>query len=67
MEGLDLVTYAYEQGRRVLEKREANILKEHGQFLTPPPVARYMAKQLRNTQTILHGIQKSGLQKCLLT
>lgn len=50
MENLDLVTYAYEQGKRVLEKRDANSLKEHGQFLTPPLVARYMAKQLGQIQ-----------------
>ena len=50
MESLDLVDYAYKQGKRVLEKRETNILKEHGQFLTPPPVARYMAKQLGQIQ-----------------
>jgi adenine-specific DNA-methyltransferase len=50
MESFDLVAYSYEQGRRVLEKREANTLKEHGQFLTPPPVARYMAKQLGQIQ-----------------
>ena len=46
MEVLDLVAYSYEQGKRILEKRETNTLKEHGQFLTPPSVARYMAKQL---------------------
>jgi adenine-specific DNA-methyltransferase len=50
MESIDLVTFAYEEGRRVLEKREANILKKHGQFLTPPPVARYMAKRLGQIQ-----------------
>lgn len=50
MESLDLVHYAYEQGKRVLETREANTLKEHGQFLTPPSVARYMAKQLGQIQ-----------------
>jgi adenine-specific DNA-methyltransferase len=50
MESLNLVTFAYEQGKRVLEKREAVTLKEHGQFLTPPPVARYMVKQLGQIQ-----------------
>jgi adenine-specific DNA-methyltransferase len=50
MESLDLVAYAYEQGKRILAKRETNLLKEHGQFLTPPPVARYMAKQLGQIQ-----------------
>jgi len=46
----DLVTYSYKQGKRVLEKRETNTLKEHGQFLTPPSIARYMAKQLGQIQ-----------------
>lgn len=46
MEILDLVYYSYEQGNRILKKREAHTLKKHGQFLTPPAVARYMAKQL---------------------
>lgn len=50
MANLDLVAYAYEQGKRVLENRELNTLKEHGQFLTPPSIARYMAKQLRKIQ-----------------
>ena len=50
MANLDLVTYAYEAGKLVLENRGANTLKEHGQFLTPPPVARYMAKQLGQLQ-----------------
>jgi hypothetical protein len=36
MEVLDLVRYSYEQGKSVLEKRESETLKEHGQFLTPP-------------------------------
>lgn len=42
MESLDLVAYAYKQGKRVLEKRETNILKEHGQF---PAVACYTTKK----------------------
>ena len=50
MEVLDLVAYSYEQGKRVLEKREINTLKEHGQFLTPPSVAKYIAKQLGQIQ-----------------
>jgi adenine-specific DNA-methyltransferase len=42
----DLVVYAYDLGKRALERRKADALKEYGQFLTPPSVARYMAKQL---------------------
>jgi adenine-specific DNA-methyltransferase len=47
MEIFDLVAHSYEQGKRALEKRNLENLKKHGQFLTPPAVARYMAKQLR--------------------
>lgn len=67
MESLDLVTYAYQQGKHVLEKREANILKEHGQFLTPPAVARYMAKQLGQIQdgaTLLEPAIGSAVLVC---
>jgi type I restriction-modification system DNA methylase subunit len=42
----DLVVRSYELGKRVLEKRPADVLKEHGQFLTPPSVAKFMAEQL---------------------
>jgi len=46
MKSLDLVGHAYEQGKRVLAKRDAESLKEHGQFLTPPNTAHYMANRL---------------------
>src|ERR1043165_4801091 len=67
MESLDLVAYAYEKGRHVLEKRETYILKEHGQFLTPPPVARYMAKQLgqiQNKSSLLEPAIGSAVLVC---
>lgn len=67
MEVLDLVSYSYEQGKRVLEKREINTLKEHGQFLTPPSVAKYMAKQLRQIQSgalLLEPAIGSGVLAC---
>lgn len=67
MEISDLVVYAYEQGKRVLEKREINTIKEHGQFLTPPSVARYMAKQLgqiQNDATLLEPAIGSGVLAC---
>ncbi|MBV6397324.1 MAG: hypothetical protein HFACDABA_02935 [Anaerolineales bacterium] len=69
MEVTDLVTYSYEQGKRALEKREANTLKEHGQFLTPPAVARYMAKQLgaiQNGAVLLEPACGSGVLACAL-
>lgn len=67
MEVLDLVSYSYEQGKRVLEKREINTLKEHGQFLTPPSVAKYMAKQLGQIQSgalLLEPAIGSGVLVC---
>ena len=67
MEVLDLVEHSYELGKRVLEKREANTLKEHGQFLTPPSVARYMAKQLGQIQDgacLLEPALGSGVLAC---
>ena len=70
MEILDLIAYSYEQGKRVLENREANALKEHGQFLTPPSVARYMAKQLgsfKNGDTLLEPACGSGVLVCAVT
>ncbi|OQY30108.1 MAG: hypothetical protein B6243_10745, partial [Anaerolineaceae bacterium 4572_5.2] len=46
MNNQDLVTESYELGQKILEKRDSKTLKEHGQFLTPPTIAHYMAKQL---------------------
>jgi adenine-specific DNA-methyltransferase len=63
----DLVTYSYEQGKRILEKRQPQTLKEHGQFLTPPSVARYMAKQLGeipNGARLLEPAVGSGVLVC---
>jgi len=59
MEFLDLVAYSYEQGKRVLENRKAETLKENGQFLTPPSIARYMTRQLGQIQNgafLLHAL-----------
>lgn len=69
MEFLDLVAHSYEQGKRILEKRGTNTLKEHGQFLTPPSVARYMAKQLGQIQrgaALLEPAIGSGVLACAL-
>ena len=63
----DLVSYSYEQGKRVLEKRPLTALKEHGQYLTPPAVARYMAKQLgqiQNGAVVLEPAVGSGVLVC---
>jgi len=69
MEISDLVAYAYKQGKRVLEKRETSFLKKHGQFLTPPPVARHMAKQLGqilNGASLLEPAVGSGVLICAI-
>ena len=67
MEVLDLVNYSYEQGKRVLEKKEPETLKEHGQFLTPPNTAHYMAKrlgQIHSDATIIEPAIGSGVLAC---
>jgi adenine-specific DNA-methyltransferase len=67
MESLDLVAHSHELGKRLLEKREANTLKVYGQFLTPPSVARYMAKQLGPIQdgaSFLEPAVGSGVLVC---
>ena len=67
MEISDLVAYSYEQGKRVLEKRETSALKEHGQFLTSPAVARHMARQLgqlQNGASLLEPAVGSGTLVC---
>ena len=63
----DLVAYSYEEGKRVLERKAPETLKKHGQFLTPPTVARYMAKQLRTFKsgdTLLEPACGSGVLVC---
>jgi adenine-specific DNA-methyltransferase len=69
MEISDLVTHSYELGKRVLAKRELESLKKAGQFLTPPLVARYMAKQLaeiRDSSSILEPALGSGVLACAI-
>jgi hypothetical protein len=67
MENSDLAIYGYEQGKRVLEKREIDRLKEHVQFLTSPSVARYMARQLgkiENGDSLLESASGSRVLVC---
>jgi len=69
MEPTDLVSASYEQGRKILEKRAPNILKEHGQFLTPPHIARFMAKQLgalKSGAVLLDPAIGSGVLVCAI-
>jgi adenine-specific DNA-methyltransferase len=67
MEMDDFVAYSYEQGQLTLEERETDTLKEHGQFLTPPAVARYMATKLghiQNGASLLEPACGSGVLVC---
>lgn len=67
MEVSNLVAYSFEQGKRVLEKRKLESLKAHGQFLTPPTIARYMARQLgqiKNNDSLLEPAIGSGVLVC---
>ncbi len=42
----DIVSHSYRLGQQILAARATQRRKQHGQFLTPPPVARYMAQNL---------------------
>ena len=67
MEVFDLVNFSFEQGKKTLEKKNLETLKEFGQYLTPPKVARYMAKQLgeiKNGDNILEPAIGSGVLAC---
>lgn len=43
---MDLVKYSFEVGEQILARRSQADRKRLGQFLTPPTIARYMARQL---------------------
>jgi adenine-specific DNA-methyltransferase len=67
MEFVDLVNFSFEQGKKALEKRKIETLKEYGQYLTPPKIARYMSKQLgeiKNGDHILEPAIGSGVLAC---
>lgn len=69
MEAFDLVNFSYEQGKKALESRSSESLKKHGQYLTPPKVARHMAKQLgqiKNGDNILEPAIGSGVLACAI-
>jgi adenine-specific DNA-methyltransferase len=42
----DFVEESYRYGQQILQTRPLRERKQHGQFLTPPVVARFMARQL---------------------
>ncbi len=63
----DFVSYSYEAGREILNGKTADLIKEQGQFLTPPPVARYMARQLGAIEQGAHLLEPalgSGVLIC---
>ena len=63
----DLVSFSYEAGKKVLAGKTSDLIKEQGQFLTPPPVARYMTRQLGALQQGAHLLEPavgSGVLIC---
>lgn len=66
---LDIVAHSFDLGRALLAKRNGRTRKQLGQFLTPPAVARYMAKQLRPQHEgcrVLDPAIGSGVLACAL-
>lgn len=67
MEATDLVAYSLEAGEAVLSQRAESSRKRHGQYLTPAPVARFMARQLEpveNHARVLDPALGSGVLAC---
>ncbi|RMH93632.1 MAG: hypothetical protein D6681_13580 [Calditrichaeota bacterium] len=66
---MGIVDYSYQLGKAVLEDRSDQERKAKGQFLTPPPLARFMASQLEplpeNAQ-ILDPAAGSGVLLCAI-
>ena len=63
----DLVDYSYELGKQILSQRVPREIKIHGQYLTPPTIARYMAKKLGEIQSdavVLEPAAGSGVLVC---
>ncbi|MBL8134242.1 MAG: Eco57I restriction-modification methylase domain-containing protein [Anaerolineae bacterium] len=64
---VDLVSESFTSGQRLLEQRAISTRKTYGQFLTSPPVARYMAGQLGDLPpacSILDPSLGSGVLLC---
>lgn len=66
-DGFDLLAYSFDAGNGILATHTQEQRKRLGQFLTPPPVARYMAHQLGSLQDgdrILDPAIGSGVLAC---
>jgi adenine-specific DNA-methyltransferase len=66
---LDIVAHCFIHGQELLTKRTSYSRKQLGQFLTPPTVARYMARQLRPQREgcrVLDPAIGSGVLACAL-
>jgi adenine-specific DNA-methyltransferase len=60
---------AYKEGKKVLSERTENEKKENGQFLTPPKIARYMARKvepLPGETRLLDPAIGSGILPCAI-
>ena len=65
----DIVAFSFDLGNSVLSQQTAAQRKELGQFLTPPVVARYMAKQIGHLPDkcrILEPAIGSGVLACAM-
>ena len=65
----DIVAFSFDLGNSVLAQQTAAQRKELGQFLTPPVVARYMAKQIGHLPEkcrILEPAIGSGVLACAM-
>ncbi|MBN2549222.1 MAG: Eco57I restriction-modification methylase domain-containing protein [Anaerolineales bacterium] len=65
----DLTTFSFNLGSNALKNRPEKNLKEKGQFLTPPSVAAYMARQLgpiRDGGRLLEPAIGSGTLACAI-
>lgn len=65
----DLVEYSYELGQRALKERSPEAIKQSGQFLTTPAIARFMAQRSGNLEDgyrILEPAVGSGVLVCAL-
>ncbi len=63
------VAYSLQQGRQALQHRSQQERQQHGQFLTPAPIAQFMARQcgmLHDGVRILDPATGSGTLACAL-